>query len=352
MPHAIISDADFRRALKSRPTGGYLFFGDEDYMKAAALRAAREDVTASDPAMAAFNDIRLDGVTFTAGALLDALMVPPMGAEGDSGRKIITITGLDLDRMRAEDAEKLREALETISDYPYNLVILSASADELDAGSLPKRPSEWLKTLSEYLTPVHFERNPPAKLAGWVQKHYAAEGVSASPDMCRFTIEYCGRHMFTLAGEIDKVAFYVRAHDRDTVTEADIRAAAVSAMEYDAFAFTNAIAARRRAEALAILSDLKLRRVDPLLVLGEISRVVSNLYAVRTLADSGMTPAEIGGVMNGMHAYAVSLLIKEARRLEPDRLRRMMDLTAEADLALKRSMTNGYQLIERIICGL
>lgn len=351
MPHAIITDADFRRALKNRPTGGYLFFGDEDYMKAAALRMARDAVTEADPAMATFNDIRIDGISFTAGALLDAMTVPPMGAEGN-GYKIISVTGLDLDGMRAADLDKLREALEAIPDYPYNLVIISASADGLDAGNLPKRPSELLKTLSEHLVPVHFERNTPAKLAGWVQKHYAAEGVAASPDMCRFTVDYCGRHMFTLASEIDKVSFFVRAAGRDTVTEADVRAAATPAVEYDAFAFTNAIAAGRRADALAILADLKLRRVEPLFVLGEISRVVSNLYAVRTLADGGKTPAEIGAAMGGMHEYAVSLLLKEARRLTPDRLHDMLAVTAEADLSLKRSATDGYGVIERIICGM
>ena len=349
----IITDADFRRALKGRLTGGYLFFGDEDYMKAAALRMAREAVTASDPAMAAFNDVRIDGgVGFSAGSLLDAMTVPPMGAAEEEGCKIITVTGLDLDGMRAADLDKLREALEAIPDYPYNLVILSASADALDAGNLPKRPSELLKTLSEYLIPVHFERNTPAKLAGWVQKHYAAEGVAASPDMCRFTIEYCGRQMFTLASEIDKVSFFVRAHGRDTVTEADVRAAATAAVEYDAFAFTNAISSGRRADALAILADLKLRRVEPLFVLGEVSRVVSNLYAVRTLADGGRTPAEIGAAMGGMHEYAVGLLLKEARRLEPERLRRMLAVTAEADLSLKRSAADGYGVIERIICGM
>ncbi len=351
MPHAIITDADFRRALKGRPTGGYLFFGDEDYMKAAALRLARESVTASAPSMAAFNDIRMDGISFTADALLDAMMAPPIGTD-DNDRKIITVTGLNLNDLRAAEMENLREALASVSDYPYNLLILSVSADALDVGNLPKRPSELFKSLSEYLIPVHFERNTPAKLANWVQKHFAAEGVEASPSVCNLTVEYCGRHMFTLAGEIDKIAFYVRAQGRNTVAEADVRAVAVPAVEYDAFAFTNAIAACRRTDALAILSDLKLRRVDPLYVLGEVSRVVSNLYAVRTLSDCGMTAPEIGDAMGGMHEYAVSLLIKESRPLEPDRLRRMLAVTAEADMALKRSATDGYGVIESIICAL
>ena len=347
MALTILKEADFRKALKTAPTGGYLFFGEEDYMKSAAIRIARESVTAADPAMAAFNDIRLDGLDFTPAALLDALTVPPMGAE----RKIITVTGLNLSTLRAAEMDKLCEALSEIPDYPYNLVILSAAADTFDPGNLPKKPSEALTAFAEYLTPVWFERNTPAKLAGWVQKHYLHGGVQAEPRLCQFTIEYCGRNMFTLAGEVDKVAGDVRAHGRDTLTEADIRAAAIPAMEYDAFAFTNAIMERRRADALDILSDLKLRRVEPLYILSEVSRVVCDLLAVRAMADGGRTAAEIGSELK-MHEYRVGLYLKQSRKTDLALLRNAVTAAEAADRALKRSAADGYGVIERLICTL
>ena len=347
MAQTILKEADFRKALKTNPTGGYLFFGEEDYMKSAAIRMARESVTEADPAMAAFNDIRLDGLDFTPAALLDAMTVPPMGAD----RKVITVTGLNLSALRAADMDKLCEALAEIPDYPYNLVILSAAADTFDPGNLPKKPSELLTSLAEYLTPVWFERNTPAKLAGWVQKHYLHGGVQADPKLCQFTIEYCGRNMFTLANEVDKVACYIRAHGRDILTEADIRTAAIPAMEYDAFAFTNAITERRRADALEILADLKLRRVEPLFILSEVSRVVCDLLAIRAMADGGRTAAEIGSELK-MHEYRVGLYLKQARKTDLALLRNAVTAAEAADRALKRSAADGYGIIERLICTL
>lgn len=347
MALTILKEADFRKALKSSPTGGYLFFGEEDYMKSAAIRMARENITEADPAMAAFNDIRLDGLDFTPASLLDAMTVPPMGAD----RKVITVTGLNLSTLRAADLDKLCEALSEIPDYPYNLVILSAAADTFDPGNLPKKPSELLTTLGEYLTPVYFERNTPAKLAGWVQKHYLHGGVQADPKLCQFTIEYCGRNMFTLANEVDKVACYIRAHGRDTLTEADIRTAAIPAMEYDAFAFTNAIMERRRADALDILADLKLRRVEPLYILSEVSRVVCDLLAIRTMADGGQTALEIGSALK-MHEYRVGLYLKQARKTDLSLLQNAVTAAEAADRALKRSAADGYGVIERLICTL
>ena len=275
------------------------------------------------------------------------MAVPPMGGD----RKVITVTGLNFNALRAAELDRLCEALGELRDYPYNLVIFSAAADGLDYGTLPKKPSELLTTLGEYLRPVYFERNTPAKLAGWVQKHYLHNGVQASPAVCQFTVEYCGRNMFTLSGEIDKVSFYVRAKGRDTATEEDVRTAAIPTMEYDAFAFTNAIMERRRADALDILSDLKLRRVEPLYILSEVSRVVCDLMAIRTMSDGGQTASEISAALK-MHEYRVGLYLKQARKTDLALLRGAVTACQAADRALKRSAVDGYGVIERVICSL
>ena len=36
----IITDAEFRKKTEKNPTGGFLFFGDEDYLKAHNLKTA------------------------------------------------------------------------------------------------------------------------------------------------------------------------------------------------------------------------------------------------------------------------------------------------------------------------
>jgi DNA polymerase-3 subunit delta len=157
--------------------------------------------------------------------------------------------------------------------------------------------------------------------------------------------------MFTLAGEVEKVACYIRAKGRDTATEADVRTAAIPAMEYDAFAFTNAIMERRRADALDILADLKLRRVEPLYILSEVSRVVCDLLAIRTMSDGGQTATEIGSALK-MHEYRVGLYLKQARKTDVTLLQNAVTACQTADRALKRSAADGYGVIERLICTL
>ena len=193
----------------------------------------------------------------------------------------------------------------------------------------------------------------PAKLSGWVQKHYLHHGVEASPELCHFTVTYCGRDMYVLASEIEKVAFYVLSHGRKNVIEADIKTAAVPAVEYDAFAFTNAITERRRGDALDILADLKFRRVEPVFVLSEVSRVVCDLAMVGALGASGQTSAEISAALK-MHEYRVGLYLRQASKVPPERLAQAVDACREADAAMKGGVgaSAGYGVIEKLICSL
>ncbi len=345
----IIKESDFRRELKNAPAVGYLFFGEEDYLKANAIRLARKTLCGEDEGLAYFNDIRLGGADFTPDKLLDAMATPPMGAD----HKVITVTGINFNTMRAGDLENLMEALTELENYPFNVVIVSADSDCLDAGTLPKRPSKLLTELGDYLIPVNFEKNTPAKLAGWVQKHYLHHGVQASPDLCHFTVTYCGRDMYVLANEIEKVAFYVLSHSRNTATEEDIRTAAIPAVEYDAFAFTNAVMERRQGDALDILADLKFRRVEPIFILSEVSRVVCDLALVGSLGASGQTASEISAAIK-MHEYRVGLYLRQANKIPSERLKAAVTACREADAAMKGAMASagGYGVIEKLICAL
>ena len=112
----IIKEADFRRELKNTPALGYLFFGEEDYLKANAIRLARKTLCGEDEGLAYFNDIRLGGADFTPDKLLDAMATPPMGSE----RKVISVTGINFNTMRAGDLEDLLEALSELENYPFN----------------------------------------------------------------------------------------------------------------------------------------------------------------------------------------------------------------------------------------
>ena len=148
----LLKDSDFKKELKGTPRRGYLFFGEEDYLKSFALKSAEEAIS-PDPTFSFFNVMKLDALDFSPAKLLDALMPMPMMAD----RKLVTITGLNFTTMRPNELDELCDALTALEEYDYNLLIVSAASDCFDPGYLPKRPSAVLSKLSEHLTPVQFE---------------------------------------------------------------------------------------------------------------------------------------------------------------------------------------------------
>ncbi len=342
----LLKESDFRKELKAKPRTGYLFFGDEDYLKAFAVKQARE-ILCPDPTFSFFNEMKLDAVGFEPNKLIDALMPIPMMAD----RKMVTLSGLNFNTMRQSELDAFCDALSVLNEYDYNVLIVTVAADCLTPGYLPKKPSGTLAKLAEHLTPVHFERCTTAKLAAWIQKHFAHNGVSAEPAFCTGFAEYCGHSMFILANEIDKLCYYLLSHGKSAADEASMRLVCTPANEYDAFAFTNAIMEGRSDAALGILADYRFRRIDPLIIFGDVTRVICDMIAVRSMTSDGVPTAEISAVLK-LHEFKVGLYQKSLRRIGEKRLRRALAACTAADQTLKLSPTSGYSALEQLICNL
>ena len=343
----VIKEADFRKELKANPRAGYLFFGDEDYLKAFAVKQARE-LICPDPTFAFFNEIRLDAMDFEAQKLVDALMPLPMMAD----KKLIILSGLNFNTMKPNEVDDLCDALSALKDYDYNMLIVSVAADHLNVGRSPKSPSAIFKKLAEYLTPVQFDRCSTAKLAAWVQKHFLHNGIEAAPALCTRIPEYCGHSMYILANEIDKLSFYLRYHGKTVADEESMRLVCTPLNEYDTYAFTNAIMAGRSQEALAILADYRFRRADPIQILGEVAGTICDMLAVQAMTAQGATVSEISVALNPkkpVHDFRVGLYQQSLRQTSEKRLRAALELCVEADRALKLS-PQGYTALEQFIC--
>lgn len=341
----IIKEDGFRKLIKSGLSGGYLFFGDEDYLKSFSLKSAREAICA-DEGFAVFNDVTIDPLDYSAPALLDALMPLPMMSE----KKIVTINGLNISQLKPSEIDDLCDVLATLPEYDYNVLIICVPAGGIDEGNLPKSPSQTLQKLAAHLTPVRFEAVTPARLVSWLGKHFAHNGVSATPQVCSFMINYCGSSMFTLAAECDKLSYYALSHGRQTVTEEDVRTVCSADLSADSFALANSILDGRGDKALDVLAVMKFRRIDPIVVLSEVSKAVCDMISIRSLMDLGKSSTEIATTLK-MNEYKVKIYMSAVANQSMKKLRRTLELCTEADIALKLS-PQGYMAIERLVCSL
>lgn len=348
----IISDGDLRKMIKAGElSGAYLLFGDEDYLKAHASAQIREAVL-TDESFAVFNEIAIDSQDFSPSALADALAAPAMSF-GIDDKKLITVKGLSFESMKASVVDELVKALSLLEEYDHNVVLITVPSGQIDAGRLPKKPSALLKKLGAVMTLVHFEEQTPARLASWAVRHFEHLGVRADAGLCSVLINKSGRSMYVLSQEIEKLAYYIKYTGRDALTERDIETVAIAALDCDTFDLTNAIIQGDRATALSVLEVLKFRRVEPLIILSEISSTLTLMSRILCHLEVTSNVKEIASATS-THEYRVGVIIKAMSTDLPasrERVRSAMRLCSYIDEKMKTSGVGGYEFVERLVCG-
>ena len=345
--NAIIKDEEFRRELRNAAGRVFLFFGAEDYLKLAALRELRAALC-PDEAMAFFNDVTIDFINYTPEKLLDAMSAPPMMSEA----KLIVLRDFDFNTMKSSEVDVLLETLSKIEEFDYNCIVIYTASGMIDEG-LPKRPSTVIKRLCEVVVPVQFTPPTDARLARWAAKHFAHRGVTAAPEVCTALVDYAGKTMFVLANEIEKLAAWAKENGKSEIAPEDIRLVCVPAALPDAFALSNAILAGDGKAALEALAVLKFERVEPNVILGEISSLLFDMQAARVLFAAGKNIKEVAAAL-GKHEFKIGKIAGALSHTSAQRLARVIERCTEADFALKNTyLARGdYTPIEKLICSL
>ena len=337
-----MNDIEFREAVKKNElVGGYLLFGDEDFLKHRYALDMCAAVCAADPFD--LNRIRLDGDDCSPELLCEAITSFPVMAE----RKAVLLSRFAADSLPEREFSSYIEVFSHVRDNPQTVLAVEAPADALDAGNLPRRPSARYKKLASVLCPVEFATKSAAVLKKWIAKQLFAVGVEAMPDALDRVLELCGTDMNTLHGECEKLSAFALANG----VSVDVRTVDYVCSESggdDAFALANAVLAGDRGAALAALDSYKEKREEPVAVCAALGRVLCDMLNVCAMQSEGASRADIAAALK-MHEYKCGLYMKALAGMEPARLRAAVERCADADRLLKSSDLR-YIALERLIC--
>lgn len=330
--------SEFKNELKHL-SGGYLFCGEEDYLMRHYLAAARDSIVAKDDI---FNRIVITEDNYSPDTLMTAIESLPVMSD----RKFIEVFGIQFGGMKEQEIDELCDVLSRLPQYEYNVLIIYADADNFDAGTA-KTPSKLLKRFQSVIKTVLFARESRARLATWTAKHFAAGLIVAPPDTVDLLISRCACDMSVLASEIDKLTYYLKSHGREKLTVDDVLLVSTESRDIAAFDFTNAILDGNTGQALSILTELRLRREKPEIILAGITRVICDLIAVKALLDSGAGSQAIAQRMK-IHPFKAGLYIKSASRTDSAKLNRIAAICYDADIRIKSTPLDSYGVLDRL----
>ncbi len=339
-----MTEAEFRQELKDL-RGGYLFYGDEDYLKLSYAKEVKKRVL--DGTFDDFNHIVIYGEDYSAGALSNAIASLPMMSE----KKLVEVRSLDFKSLKKDELLSLCEALEALSDCDHTILILRADSHLFDAGR-PKSPSEAFKLLSRLLTPVEFTFPQGNRLTSWILRHFSEGEIDFSPEMSDYLVEICGHSMWTLANEIDKLCAYAKSNSISVIDRKIIDLVCCKSIEYDDFQLTNVLLEGNSTLVFETLRRQKLNHEPPNIILFSVVKMYTELYAVSRLSSLGIGKAQIASTLK-IHEFKVGKYLTRLSRTSPARIERALELCRDADLQSKSAQNlDAYGALERLVSTL
>lgn len=333
----------FKSSLKDgRFDGVYLFCGEEGYLVRYYLKALRDKIS-PDEAFAVFNNPVFEGEEVDFSAIAEAIKSPPMMSD----YKIIEWRRADFSSLNEGENEALEEIIELCSEYSYSIVAFTAEAEGVDFGT-PKKPSAFIKRFDKKINILRFEKSNENQLYAWLKKHFEASGVTVGLETVKALVFRSGRSMDVLANEVEKLCALALSRGKTVVTPEDVSEVASSTPECDTFALSNAILDRNRQKAYLALEEMKLRRVDPTIIMGMIAKTYDDLTAVAHLMDEGLSVAVINDLLK-MNEFKLKMYMNAAKKYGAERLSEIISDLAVADAASKYGGVTGYTAVELFI---
>ena len=338
----IINSSDLKDKIKFGLSGTYLFFGEEEYMKYYYLNEVRKNVLPKEDAFMFHKKISC--IDFDVEKITDALTTTSLSFF--EGKTLVELHEIQFKTLKEAEWKALCQVLSEISNDV--IAVIYTTPDEFDEGFIPKSPSKDLKRLLEYVTAVQFPKEGELKLLKWIARHFASEKLSYENRVCDMLLSRCGRDMFVLSGEIEKLCAYVKFNGETRITEKDVMTVCSENLEMSAFDFSNAILEGSTDRAYSILSDMKLRKEKPVYIFAAVSKTLSEMFVIKELLDGGATDAEISKKIK-MHEYKVGIYRKNIQKRSRNRIRSLLRLCCETDIKLKNSKLESYTELDKLV---
>ena len=209
------------------------------------------------------------------------------------------------------------------------------------------------ETLGEHCGMVELARVSEEDAMRWIVSTAQEQEVRVEPDAARELVDALGADMMLVSSELEKLLLY--ASGRPRITLGDVETMVLGAKQRSLYELTDAISARDRVRALALLQGLLNSSdagEDP--AIGHLYMLARTFRQMLVILEKNVRDSRAiwQALWQGfrMPPFAADDLIKQARRYKSRReLTRALRLVARADLELRSSPPDKRLVLERLV---
>jgi DNA polymerase-3 subunit delta len=189
----------------------------------------------------------------------------------------------------------------------------------------------------------------------WIIERAAKEGVKIEQDAARELIDSLGADMMLVSQELEKLTLYVG--EKKQIALGDVETMVLAAKQRSLYELTDAISAKDKARALAVLDALLSSGEGDDAAIGHIYMLARTFRQMLVILEKGVRDSRTiwQALWQGFRVppFAAEDIIRQARRYKSRReLTRALKLVARADLALRSNPPSKRLVLEQLVMQL
>lgn len=336
---------------------GYVLLGDEAYLYERCRRAVLD--TLVDPAMRDFALAEIDLAETSIFEALDRAQTPSLMAPFQvlilRNVKTLYGRGAKKDEFAALDAYGRSPNPQALLIFVADHLHLPADLRRMDMQD-KDRYERIRETLGDWCGMVELVRVEETDAMRWLVAEAEKRGSALEVDAARELTDALGSDMMLMASELEKLLLY--SGGRRRITLGDVETMVLGAKQRSLYELTDAISAKDRPRALALLQGLlnasdggEESAIGHLYMLARTFRQMLVILEKNVRDSRAIWQALWQGFR--MPPFAAEDLIRQARRYKNRReLTRALRLIARADLELRSSPPDKRLVLERLVLAL
>jgi DNA polymerase III subunit delta len=340
---------------------GYVLLGDEAYLYERCRRAILDTLidAGSGPAMRDFALAEIDLAETSIFEALDRAQTPSLMAPFQvlflRNVKTLYTRGAKKDEFAALDAYGRSPNPQALLVFVADHLHLPADLRRMDMQD-KDRYERIRETLGEWCGMVELVRVEESDAMRWLVGEAEKRGSLLEVDAARELADALGADLMLMASELEKLVLFVG--ERRRITLGDVETMVLGAKQRSLYELTDAISAKDRPRALALLQGLlnasdggEESAIGHLYMLARTFRQMLVILEKNVRDSRAIWQALWQGFR--MPPFAAEDLIRQARRYKSRRdLTRALRLIARADLELRSSPPDKRLVLERLVLAL
>ena len=334
----------------------YVLIGDEVFFRDRCRAAVVQHLISPELREFSLYDLDLSDVSVT--EILDRAQTPSLMAPF----QVFFIRGVKNLYSRGSHKEEFA-AIEAYCKDPNPNALLIFVADHISIPADTRRMEMQDKdryerireTLGDFCGIIEMGRVDEGDGIRWVMESAQARGVKIEQDAARELVDSLGSDMMLIGNELEKLVLYVGEKKRITIGDVEIMV--LSAKQRSLYELTDAISAKDRTRALAVMDAMLSTGDGDEAAIGHLYMLAKTFRQMLVILEKNVRDSRAiwQALWQGFRVppFAADDLIRQARRYKSRReLTRALRLIARADLALRSNPVSKRMVLENLVLDL